>query len=57
MAAIPVFNRREATSEIGLSLFVGVGDPVAPSKVRQDQTHNMAIIVLGVGEAGGRGGG
>ena len=57
MAAIPVFNRREATSEIGLSLFVGLGDPAAPSKVRQDQTHNMAIIVLGVWEAGGRGGG
>jgi hypothetical protein len=46
-----VFNRGEAIPEIGLSLFAGLGDPVAPSKVRQDQPHNMAIIVLGVGEA------
>ncbi|MGD0829090.1 MAG: hypothetical protein ABSA09_13555 [Desulfobaccales bacterium] len=46
-----MFNRGEAIPEIGLSLFAGLGDPVAPSKVRQDQPHNMAIIVLGVGEA------
>ena len=29
-----VFNRGEAIPEIGLSLFAGLGDPVAPSKVR-----------------------
>ena len=49
--ASPVFNRGEAIPEIGLSLFAGLGDPVAPSKVRQGQHHNMAIIVLGAGEA------
>ncbi|MGO9177041.1 MAG: hypothetical protein ACLQED_13020 [Desulfobaccales bacterium] len=46
-----MFNRRKAIAEIGLSLFAGLGDLVAPSKGRQDQPHNMAIIVLGVGEA------
>jgi hypothetical protein len=29
-----MFNRGEAIPEIGLSLFAGLGDPVAPSKVR-----------------------
>jgi hypothetical protein len=48
-----VFNRGEAIPEIGLSLFAGLGDQVAPSKVCQDQPHNMAIIVLGAREAMG----
>ncbi|MGA8571811.1 MAG: hypothetical protein ACLP7A_11335 [Desulfobaccales bacterium] len=50
-----VFNRMEAIPEIGLSLFAGLGDPVAPSKVRQDQPHDMAIIVLGRGGGSGAG--